>query len=1438
MLSAATTANPGFTPDIAGTYVAQLIVRDGRLDSLPVTVVITVSAANRKPLAVAQAIPTSAPVGSTVLLKGTDSSDPDDDPLTWAWSIVFRPDGSLASIVSPSAAQTSFVPDVAGSYTIQLLVNDGKVDSAPALLVVQALPGNHPPLITSTAVTSATAGMAYRYDVEATDPDAGDVLGWSLVSSPTGMRIDPVSGLIEWTPSEAQVGSHPVSVRVTDQGGLSAVQDFTILVAPPNHPPVITSAGIAPQWTQLAPRGPVPSARAHSRSGYDVANDRLIVFGGEEVDGAKLNEVWVLVNAKGVAGEPAWVQLAPSGAAPLPRLLGAAAYDPTANRLIIYGGCSGNCGSVLSDVWVLTNANGLGGTPEWIQLPTGLPSAWQGVAYDSVSNRLMVFGGLTQATRGSETNAIRVLIDANGIGDPRWIELAPAGPLPPVRSLNQDLAYDAVTNRLIVFGGLSGSTREFNDTWVLTNANGLGGAPQWQQLSPIGTPPSERNSLPISYDPNSNRLIIFGGLNHYADKGTYDDSWLLTHANGLGGVPEWRKLDISGQLPVARRAYVSAYDPRTNRLVAALGEHIALGTTVTTTTLDDVWALANASGLCTAGQSCTFKATASDPDAGEVLVYSFDAAPAGMVIDPSSGAIVWTPVVGQIGDHTVTVRATDRGELFATRTFTATVAPVAVPNLVGLAPEWAESFITGADLAVGAKTSQGGAVTLNFDSLPSRQGWSFFEVGGVTESQVFSIAGGSLVQDTTVFGGDVQATPVLKAVDPRLPFQLEARTRAFQPGGVGVGHYAVTKNELFAFFLHAHEVIAFNGSNFTTVATQDNTVFHDYLLEGRPGGRYNLSVDGTALVTGGIPHPSPSVRTTDAGWLEIGDPTVTGGNGRAEYARFKFTQPRVVGQNPPAGTLVPNQTTVDLTIVDGPATETVPNLISLSQPVAETAIVAANLTVGGITSAPHPTIPAGQVSDQSPLPNIHVPKEIPVAIVMSTGPPAPVNVAPVITSTPLLAATAGQPYAYVVTASDPDVGDVLGFTLATAPAGMAINAGTGQITWTPTLSQLGDRNVTVRVTDTGGLYAEQSFTIVARATNDGPVAVAGLLNAPGLPACVAPPAGLVAWYPGDGDAVDIVGPNSPTTFIGSPQFVPGKVGQGIGFDGRSGLIVSHHPSIDFDLADSFTIDTWIRVDGPTSNPATSFIDKRGSADLRGYTMSALLPPFSPPGTVKLNFGITSSHVRVNQETVTTKAVPLAEYHHVTGVVDRSRQTIGIYLDGILEQEVGIAHVGEVSSVSRMYIGYHNADTFTNQRPLNGRLDEIEIFNRALCRAKFRRSSSPVAPANANCASVTRFSLNGTRSSDPDEDTLAYRWTLIDKPAGSTAALNNASAAQPTFVADLQGSYRLQLIVNDGVADSAPSEISIAVMDGNRPPIALDDDHPVRLGQTLTVPAPG
>ncbi|EXI66571.1 MAG: Cell wall-associated polypeptide CWBP200 [Candidatus Accumulibacter adjunctus] len=1066
--------SPSFIPDLAGTYIAQLIVSDGQLSSLPATVVITVAAANRKPIAVAEAIPTQTTVGSPVVLKGSASSDPDGDPLTWSWSIALRPGGSNASVVSPTTAQTSFVPDVPGVYTIQLVVRDGKVDSVPALVVVQVQALNHPPVITSTPVTTATVGQPYSYAAEAIDPDLGDVLTWSLLTAPSGMSIDPASGLVSWTPAVGQVGNPTVSVRVADQGGLLATQDFEIAVREPNHPPVITFAGIAPQWTKLAPTGTPPTPRSHVSSAYDPLTDRMIVFAGVQPGDLKTNEVWVLINAAGRAGPPEWQRLAPTGTLPGPRHIAMTAYDATANRLIMHGGCPENCGTAFVDTWVLTNANGLGGTPEWIQLPSGTSDLTAGHAYDPITNRLILFGGATPAAPFNDTSAVRVLVDANGIGEPRWIDLSPLGTRPPPRSELYALGYDGVNNRLLVFGGYRWRGIEYNDVWVLQHANGLGGAPEWQQLAPDGTAPDPRANMPSHYDPNSNRLIVFGGLRQGATPAAvFDETWVLSNANGLDGTPRWSRLASSGAIPAPRRSHAAVYDPRSNRLVTGLGYNDLSGET-----LNDAWVLSNASGNCTAGQPCTFKAMGTDPDAGDVLTYSLDAAPAGMTIDAASGAIIWTPASAQIGNHAVTVRVTDRGGLFATQTFTATVAPVAVPNVVGLAPEWAESFISAADLTVGTKTSQGGAITLNFDSLPSRQGWAYEAAfNPVSEERIFSLASGRLIQNSIgipMTGHDHNAYRMVVDISPRLPFAAEIAASVLEEQATysfGFCFDIETKPRLFGVGVGQSGLLAQG----TPASLGSTTVaqLHTYRMSGTGGGAFTFSLDGEARSSG---IGSPAIPPLAASSLLFGDCT-GGNNARAEITAYSFTQPRVVGQNPPAGTLVPNKTAVDLTIVDGPATETVPNVIGLSQPAAEAAIVTANLKPGAVTSAPHPTIPAGQVSDQSPLPGIHVPKDTPVAIVMSTGPPAPVNVAPIITSAPVLTATAGQPYGYQVTATDANAGDALAYSLTTAPPGMQINPATGVIDWTPAAAQIGSHPVTVRVTDPGGLFDEQSFSI-------------------------------------------------------------------------------------------------------------------------------------------------------------------------------------------------------------------------------------------------------------------------------------------------------------------------------------------------------------------------
>ncbi len=222
---------PSFVADLPGTYVAQLIVSDGALASVPVTVTITVTTPNRPPVAVAGATPTSVNVGSPVALSAAGSSDPDGNAISYAWAIASRPVGSIATISNATAATAGFVPDVAGAYTVQLTVSDGSL-SATALagFTANAVVTNRPPVIVTVPGTVATVAAPYAYDVDATDPDAGDTLTYSLSAGPSNMTINPVTGLINWSPTPAQVGSQPVTVRVTDAGGLFATQSYSISV--------------------------------------------------------------------------------------------------------------------------------------------------------------------------------------------------------------------------------------------------------------------------------------------------------------------------------------------------------------------------------------------------------------------------------------------------------------------------------------------------------------------------------------------------------------------------------------------------------------------------------------------------------------------------------------------------------------------------------------------------------------------------------------------------------------------------------------------------------------------------------------------------------------------------------------------------------------------------------------------------------------------------------------------------------------------------------------------------------------------------------------------------------------------------------------------------------------------------------------------------------
>src|SRR6478736_7268990 len=83
---------------------------------------------------------------------------------------------------------------------------------------------------------------------------------------------------------------------------------------------------------------------------------------------------------------------------------------------------------------------------------------------------------------------------------------------------------------------------------------------------------------------------------------------------------------------------------------------------------------------------------------------------------------------------------------------------------------------------------------------------------------------------------------------------------------------------------------------------------------------------------------------------------------------------------------------------------------------------------------------------------------------------------PQIDSKPYPVAEVGQPYKYAVHATDPD-GNPITYSVEQGPAGMGYASANATATWTPTGSQLGIHQVTVRAKDGWGAHSDQQYTL-------------------------------------------------------------------------------------------------------------------------------------------------------------------------------------------------------------------------------------------------------------------------------------------------------------------------------------------------------------------------
>ena len=225
-----TSVSPIFTVDRAGDYIAQLTVNDGQTDSAPDTVLITTN--NVPPVANAGPDLGNIALGTRITLNGRSSSDADGDPLTYRWTFLSTPAGSTAVLANPTSVSPNFTVDRAGDYVVQLIVNDGTVNSAPDSATIST--GNVPPVANAGLDQNGVSiGSLITLDGSASFDANGDPLtySWSFTSKPPGSTA-VLSSLTSVSPTfTADLAGDFVVQLIVHDGAVDSVPDSVMITA-------------------------------------------------------------------------------------------------------------------------------------------------------------------------------------------------------------------------------------------------------------------------------------------------------------------------------------------------------------------------------------------------------------------------------------------------------------------------------------------------------------------------------------------------------------------------------------------------------------------------------------------------------------------------------------------------------------------------------------------------------------------------------------------------------------------------------------------------------------------------------------------------------------------------------------------------------------------------------------------------------------------------------------------------------------------------------------------------------------------------------------------------------------------------------------------------------------------------------------------------------
>jgi hypothetical protein len=235
-----TSAKPTFKADLAGTYSVKLVISDGKLFSAAATATVVASLNNSAPVAKAGKAQ-SVTVLTEVVLDGTASSDADGNLLAYKWAIVSKPEGSDAVLKFPTTPFPRFTADKIGIFVLGLVVNDGRTDSEPSAVTVQAFAANASPVANAGPAQNVVVGTAVQLDGRASSDANQDqlIFNWNMVSVPDSSKAELVSKNSS-TPTFTPVlpGTYVISLIVNDGKVDSSVSVVVVTASRANLAPV------------------------------------------------------------------------------------------------------------------------------------------------------------------------------------------------------------------------------------------------------------------------------------------------------------------------------------------------------------------------------------------------------------------------------------------------------------------------------------------------------------------------------------------------------------------------------------------------------------------------------------------------------------------------------------------------------------------------------------------------------------------------------------------------------------------------------------------------------------------------------------------------------------------------------------------------------------------------------------------------------------------------------------------------------------------------------------------------------------------------------------------------------------------------------------------------------------------------------------------------